>query len=49
LASFPTSSQSAVWEYLDYFAHAYKMAASDIPDRVNEVIAQLHLGLSATG
>ena len=23
-----------VWEYLDYFAHAYKMPESDIPRRV---------------
>jgi|SRR5882672_1293642 len=29
-----------VWEYLDYFAHAYKMPESDIPGRVTEVIAQ---------
>lgn len=32
-----------VWEYLDYFAHAYKMAESDIPARVTEVIAQVNL------
>jgi ABC-2 type transport system ATP-binding protein len=32
-----------VWEYLDYFAHAYKMAESDIPARVAEVIAQVNL------
>ena len=29
-----------VWEYLDFFAHAYKMPETDIPDRVTEVIAQ---------
>lgn len=29
-----------VWEYLDYFAHAYRMPESDIPARVTEVIAQ---------
>ena len=33
-----------VWEYLDYFAHAYKMAKSDIPSRVSEVIEQVDLG-----
>jgi ABC-2 type transport system ATP-binding protein len=27
-----------VWEYLDYFAHAYKMAEAEIPDRIGEVI-----------
>jgi ABC-type multidrug transport system ATPase subunit len=27
-----------VWEYLDYFAHAYKMAESEIPARVDRVI-----------
>jgi ABC-2 type transport system ATP-binding protein len=32
-----------VWEYLDYFAHAYKVADSEIPDRVTEVIAQVSL------
>lgn len=32
-----------VWEYLDYFAHAYKMPESDIPARINEVIAQVNL------
>jgi ABC-2 type transport system ATP-binding protein len=32
-----------VWEYLDYFAHAYKMAERDIPARVTEVIAQVNL------
>jgi ABC-2 type transport system ATP-binding protein len=32
-----------VWEYLDYFAHAYKMPESDIPARVTEVIAQVNL------
>lgn len=29
-----------VWEYLDYFAHAYKMPEAEIPQRVTEVIAQ---------
>ena len=33
-----------VCEYLDYFAHAYKMPETDIPGRVNQVIAQLDLG-----
>jgi ABC-2 type transport system ATP-binding protein len=32
-----------VWEYLDYFAHAYKMAESEIPARITEVIAQVNL------
>ena len=27
-----------VWEYLDYFAHAYKMAPGDIPGRMDYVI-----------
>ena len=32
-----------VWEYLDYFAHAYKLPEGDIPRRVEEVIAQVGL------
>src|SRR5579864_1184343 len=32
-----------VWEYLDYFAHAYKMAESTIPARITEVIRQVNL------
>jgi ABC-2 type transport system ATP-binding protein len=32
-----------VWEYLDYFAHAYKVTESDLPARVTEVIAQVSL------
>jgi ABC-2 type transport system ATP-binding protein len=32
-----------VWEYLDYFAHAYKMSEAEIPARVNEVITQVNL------
>ena len=32
-----------VWEYLDYFAHAYKLPESAIPARVTEVIAQVSL------
>jgi len=32
-----------VWEYLDYFAHAYKVIEGDIPARVTEVIAQVAL------
>ena len=32
-----------VWEYLDYFAHAYKMPESEIPARITEVIAQVNL------
>jgi len=32
-----------VWEYLDYFAHAYKLPAEVIPGRIDEVIAQVGL------
>jgi ABC-2 type transport system ATP-binding protein len=32
-----------VWEYLDYFAHAYKMAESEIPVRVDEVLGEAGL------
>ncbi|MGB6822736.1 MAG: ABC transporter ATP-binding protein [Candidatus Acidiferrales bacterium] len=32
-----------VWEYLDYFAHAYKMPAAQIPARVTEVIGWVGL------
>ena len=32
-----------VWEYLDYFAHAYKMPEEKIPSRITEVIAQVGL------
>src|SRR6201987_3983069 len=32
-----------VWEYLDYFAHAYKVEESAIPARLAEVIAQVSL------
>lgn len=32
-----------VWEYLDYFAHAYKVPESDIASRVTEVIGQVSL------
>jgi len=32
-----------VWEYLDYFAHAYKMAEADIPARITEAIQQVAL------
>lgn len=32
-----------VWEYLDYFAHAYKMPESEIPQRIDEVIRQVNL------
>jgi len=34
-----------VWEYLDYFAHAYKVAENEIPGRVTEVIGQVSLEL----
>lgn len=32
-----------VWEYLDYFAHAYKMDAERIPGRVDEIIRRMNL------
>ncbi len=32
-----------VWEYLDYFARAYKMERQSIPSRIREVIQQLGL------
>ncbi len=32
-----------VWEYLDYFAHAYKVDSSSIPARINEVLRQIGL------
>jgi ABC-2 type transport system ATP-binding protein len=32
-----------VWEYLDYFAHAYKMPEAGIPARIDEVIQQVGL------
>lgn len=32
-----------VWEYLDFFAHAYKMPENEIPARITEVIAQVNL------
>ena len=32
-----------VWEYLDYFAHAYKVAEVEISARVTEVIGQVSL------
>ena len=38
-----------VWEYLDYFAHAYKMPEGEIPARVSEVIAQAGLEVKRDG
>ncbi|HUA16323.1 MAG TPA: ABC transporter ATP-binding protein [Verrucomicrobiae bacterium] len=32
-----------VWEYLDYFAHAYKLPEAEIPGRITEVVAQVNL------
>ena len=32
-----------VWEYLDYFARAYKLDSTLVPERVNEVIAEIGL------
>jgi len=36
-------------EYLDYFAHAYKMPESEIPARVSDVIAQAGLEVKRDG
>ena len=32
-----------VWEYLDYFAHAYKLPEAGLPARIDEVIQQVNL------
>jgi ABC-2 type transport system ATP-binding protein len=32
-----------VWEYLDYFAHAYKMRETEISQRIREVISDVNL------
>ena len=40
---FAVYEELKVWEYLEYFAHAYKMADTDIPVRVAEVIGQVSL------
>jgi ABC-2 type transport system ATP-binding protein len=32
-----------VWEYLDYFAHAYKLPEAEIPQRITETIADVGL------
>jgi len=32
-----------VWEYLDYFAHAYKIPEADIPRRIDEAIVDVEL------
>jgi ABC-2 type transport system ATP-binding protein len=32
-----------VWEYLDFFAHAYKMPEREIPGRIDEVIHEVEL------
>ena len=32
-----------VWEYLDFYAHAYKMPEAQIPARIDEVIRQVEL------
>src|SRR5258708_32983927 len=37
------------WEYLDYFAHAYKMPELEIPVRVSEVMAQAGLEVKRDG
>lgn len=36
-----------VWEYLDYFARAYRMPADDIPGRIKEVITLVGLEVKA--
>ena len=36
-----------VWEYLDYFAHAYRVPESEIPARLTEVIGQVSLEVKA--
>jgi len=38
-----------VWEYLDYFAHAYKMPELEIPVRVSKVMAQAGLEVKRDG
>ncbi|MBZ5681859.1 MAG: ABC transporter ATP-binding protein [Acidobacteriia bacterium] len=40
---FAVYDELKVWEYLDYFAHAYKMPEAEIPARITEVIAQVNL------
>jgi ABC-2 type transport system ATP-binding protein len=40
---FPVYEDLKVWEYLDYFAHAYKMPESEIPGRIDEAIQQVSL------
>ncbi len=40
---FSVYEELKVWEYLDYFAHAYKMAENEIPGRIDEVIGQVSL------
>jgi ABC-2 type transport system ATP-binding protein len=40
---FSVYDELKVWEYVDYFARAYKLPAGKIPARVREVIAQMGL------
>lgn len=40
---FAVYEELKVWEYLEYFAHAYKMADTDIPVRVAEIIGHVSL------
>jgi ABC-2 type transport system ATP-binding protein len=40
---FSVYDELTVWEYVDYFAHAYKMAPSTIPQRTEQVIHQVGL------
>ena len=40
---FAVYEELKVWEYLDYFAHAYKVPESEIPARLTEVIGQVSL------
>src|SRR5208282_982260 len=40
---FSVYDELKVWEYVDYFARAYKLPPDKIPGRVREVIAQMGL------
>ena len=40
---FAVYDELKVWEYLDYFAHAYRMPEPEISGRITEVIGQVNL------
>ena len=40
---FSVYDELRVWEYLDYFARAYRMAHAEVPGRIDEVIEQVGL------